>query len=490
MVLGADMTSPNFGTSQNTWLEAMDWLQHWPDGLIGLDNEFRIRFCSQQALSLLGWPSERIIGLFAHDLLCVKTRDFFHQAHDCLLCSSASDSHHTNSSFWLTADGFTISVDFRVIPLGDQAGVHRIISFQSNESRAHSSEEAANVLAYVEHSPAPIAEFDLNGQVLFGNPAFNEALLEYGFNDLGQSLILPQNLSDLCAECLRKDKIFSGVEVEVDGHWLRWHFAPLKRPGAKALVGYAFDVTEQKRLELQDANEKARLRRDFYAKMVHELRTPLNAIIGFAQVLLRRLDQIVDERELANLRAIKMAGLQLNQMISNTLELSKIDAGKMDVEVGSFSLNEMLAVVSEQLQGLAHAKGLNYRCECEEGLVMESDLDKVRQILVNLISNAIKYTHAGEIAVAALRDANQQLVVTVTDTGVGISQEHMAGLFDAYGRIRGQNTQNIQGTGLGLALVSEFVEMLHGDISLVSEAGKGSCFKVMLPLEHRPRPGG
>lgn len=468
-----------------TGTEAFRCLQQWPDGLMGIDRHNNLCFFSTQAEVLLGWLSEGVYGRNVHELLCLRAQGFEHEQTECPLCQPLPAAHIVRSSFWLNSEGYSISVDFRVIPVVGTGAIARLVSFQNNQHHAHSSEEAAKLLAYVENNPSPIGEFDANGQVLFSNSAFNDALLAFGFNDLGQSRMLPASLEQICRDCLLQQAVKSSVEVEVDGRWLTWHFVPLAEAGARAvaLAGYAFDITDQKNLELQNEQEKARLRRDFYAKMVHELRTPLNAIIGFSQVLLKRVTQKVEERDLANLRAIKTAGLQLNQMISNTLDVSRIEAGKMEVEVEHFHVKELFVGISEQLASLANAKGLAYEIECSDGLNMTSDLDKVRQIMVNLLSNAIKYTNTGGIYVSVTpTQGADALLFVIRDSGIGIAEEHLSCLFSAYGRVHARDTHNIQGMGLGLVLVAEFVEMLHGTISVQSQKHTGTTFTVVLPI--------
>lgn len=468
--------------TERHWPETEIWLQQWPDGVIGLDQWNVIRFISTKAETVLGWSSEQAVGRNVHELLCVGSRGFEHQLQQCPLCQEQTSPDAVTSCFWQRADGYSVSVDYRMFAVSVGV-VRRVLTLQSNQGRTHSAQEAEKLLRYVENHPAPIAEFDIDGHIVFGNAAFHKALLQAGFDDVGQSRMLPCDIEQLCRDCARSQECCSSSEISCDGRWWSWHFAPIENAQNEAVIGYAFDMSERKRLELQSNEAKAHARQDFYAKMVHELRTPLNAIIGFSQVLARRLEGTVQARDLANIEAIKIAGLQLNQMINNTLETAKIEACKVEVETHEFSVHQVFAAVSEQLEGLAQAKGLDYRVQCDRTITIISDIDKVRQILVNLISNAIKYTHQGGVSVAVeLKKAKGVVVFTVSDTGVGIAQEHLAGLFAAFGRVRTDNTHDVEGTGLGLALVAEFVEILKGSVSVSSALDKGTTFIVELPI--------
>jgi two-component system autoinducer 2 sensor kinase/phosphatase LuxQ len=467
--------------------EALSWFTFWPDGLVAVDQAHRVLHLSPKAQELLGWTPDAAQGRGLHELVCARSRDHAHNADDCPLCAAEVDCDQTFSTWWLTQAGRNISVDYRVIRVqGGRAA--RLISFYDNRARPYSFREMVKYTEYVDQSPTPIAEFDSDGQLLFGNPALQEALLFHGFDDSGSGRIWPANLAALCQSAWQQQKIINDVEVKIDDSWYRWHLHPVASATSQSVMAYLFDITEQKSAQIRLAEEKTAARRDFFAKMVHELRTPLNAIIGFSQVLLRRAENVLEERDMAGLRAIRAAGLQLNEMVSDTLDIAKIEAGKMTVHLENLRLARVLESFGEQVLTLADAKKLSYRVHCDAELVIFSDAKKVRQILLNLVGNAIKYTHSGAVEVRAslgvVGEAHPEewVLLEVADTGIGINPAQQTQLFRAYEQVTETQNRTIQGTGLGLALVAELVQMLGGRIRVTSAPGAGSVFSVVLPL--------
>jgi PAS domain S-box len=471
------MSNVNVSAGVNLAAEALSWFAAWPDGLVVADPDGKVQYVSAKAADILGWVTTDVQGRHLHALLCPNDRDSAHSPDDCLLCCEAN-ADEVHSSYWLTRNGVNVSVDYRVIPLPSGG---RILSFYDNRARAHSYREMVRFTEYVECSPNSIAEFDGDGQLLFGNPALQEQLLLHGFDDRGVARIWPPDLAALCRQTWRRHSV-NDVEVRVDDNWYRWHFHPLATSDQPAVLAYLFDITEQKAAQIQLAEDKAAARRDFFAKMVHELRTPLNAIIGFSQVLARRLDGVLNERDKASLRAIRAAGLQLNELVSDTLDISKIEAGQMAVEEEAFNLASVFDSFHDQVVTLADAKQLAYQRECDPALTVYSDARKVRQILLNLIANAIKYTLEGSVGARALHPDPHSLVLEVWDTGIGIPEEQRDKLFRPYQQVSEERNKGIQGTGLGLALVAEMVTMLGGTIDVESEVGRGSLFRVTLPV--------
>lgn len=458
--------------------EALSWFATWPDGLVMTDEQCRVLYVSSKAADILGWVTAEVQGRHLHALLCPEDRDSAHTVEDCPLCQPEVDADAVHSSYWLNRSGVNVSVDYRVIP-SHRGG--RILSFYNNRARAHSYREMAKFTEYVECSPAPIAEFDAEGQLQYGNPALQEQLLLHGFDERGVGRIWPQGLAALCQRAWHRKTVINDVEVRVDDNWYRWHFHPLGGD-QPAVLAHLFDVTEEKIAQIRLAGEKAAARRDFFAKMVHELRTPLNAIIAFSQVLTQRLDGTLSERDMASLRAIRAAGLQMNELVSDTLDIAKIDAGKMAVEEASFSLAALFGSFHEQVVALAEAKHLTYLRDCDPTLIIRSDFRKVQQILLNLIANAIKYTREGSVAARGFLEGDT-LVLEVRDTGIGIPESQRDKLFRSYEQVSSERNKGIQGTGLGLALVAELVALLGGTIGVESEVDQGSFFRVVLPIQ-------
>ena len=225
---------------------------------------------------------------------------------------------------------------------------------------------------------------------------------------------------------------------------------------------------------------------EFLANMSHELRTPLNAIIGFSEVLLEKMFGEVNDKQLDYLRDIHSSGHHLLTLINDILDLSKIEAGRMELELSSFDLGELLEGATMLVRERAGRNGLSLALDVAEGLGdWVADERKVKQVVINLLSNAVKFTPAGgSVTVRARRVANTAgtaVEVAVIDTGVGIAPDQQALVFEEFRQAAGDHLRKSEGTGLGLALAKRFVELHGGTIRVESAPGKGSTFAFILP---------
>jgi signal transduction histidine kinase/CheY-like chemotaxis protein len=246
----------------------------------------------------------------------------------------------------------------------------------------------------------------------------------------------------------------------------------------------------QTNTELENANtqikEVSRLKSEFLANMSHELRTPLNSILGFSEILKDNLAGAISEEQRREcLEAIHASGEHLLQLINDVLDMSKIEAGRMDLMPEEFVVDASFREVLTVTKSLAGRKGIELSVVVEpEDLVIYADKGKVKQVLYNLLSNAIKFTpEGGSVWVdARVRPEANDLLVKVADTGVGIPAEHFDKIFGEFYMVQGEH-QKQKGTGLGLALVKKLVELQGGQIDLSSEVGKGSTFSFTVPLQ-------
>jgi len=242
--------------------------------------------------------------------------------------------------------------------------------------------------------------------------------------------------------------------------------------------------------ELRGANvkleEASRLKSEFIANVSHELRTPMNAILGYTDFLLEGLNGPLTDSQASDLGRVRTAAQNLLGLINGLLDLAKIEAGQMDVQPQSFDLAAVAADVVDLLSEQARSKGLALRTEVDPTLAPAwADPHQVRQVLVNIVGNAIKFTAKGEIVIHAAV-ANDFLEVIVADTGEGISTEAQAFIFDEFRQADGSSRRRHGGTGLGLSIARRFVWMNGGRIWVESASGQGSRFHFTLPLQPRP----
>jgi two-component system sensor histidine kinase/response regulator len=314
------------------------------------------------------------------------------------------------------------------------------------------------------------------------------------------SLVHPDDrgrLRDAFVAAIRDD----GAELEfrlrhhAGGH--RWvhatlHSEPVSSGVPPAMLAYLTDVTERKTMEAnlvaarRAAVEAARIKSEFLANMSHEIRTPLNGVIGMTDLLLDT-GLSVEQREYAE--TARMSGEALLTVINDILDFSKIEAGKMQIETLDFDLRTVVEEGADLLAGQAHSKGLELATLIDPDVPLDvsGDPGRLRQILLNLVSNAVKFTKAGEVVVRAHLDSsdpNEPHMVRfeVTDTGVGLSPEDQIRLFQSFSQADASTSRKFGGTGLGLAICRQLVELMGGQIGVQSQPGRGSTFWFTLPL--------
>ena len=243
---------------------------------------------------------------------------------------------------------------------------------------------------------------------------------------------------------------------------------------------------------IQDLREVDQLKSQFLANMSHELRTPLNSIIGFSRVILKGIDGPVSEMQQQDLTAIYNSGQHLLGLINDVLDLARIEAGKMELNFEEVHLAEMTTSVMSTAKGLIKEKPIQLLQRIPADMpAVRGDTMRVRQVLLNLISNASKFTDEGSITVETRvqkgPNGKMEALINVIDTGPGISEEDQEKLFKAFSQVDGSATRKSGGSGLGLSICANLVQLHNGLIGVYSENGKGSTFWFTLPLYHQPK---
>lgn len=248
-----------------------------------------------------------------------------------------------------------------------------------------------------------------------------------------------------------------------------------------------YRTVQQQAVRLRQANQELieadRLRSEFVANMSHELRTPLNSIIGFSTVLLSNRSGVLQERELGYAEKINRNGKHLLSLINDILDLSKIEAGRMDLEFRSTDLDGVCQEIVEMLRPQAASRQIELTLEIDQQLpAVTTDSGKLRQVLVNLVGNAIKFTEKGAVGLKASAEGANAVSLEVTDTGIGIPKDKLETIFEPFRQADSGTTRRFGGTGLGLTISRSIVDLLGGRISVTSAEGEGSCFRVLLPV--------
>jgi signal transduction histidine kinase len=243
-----------------------------------------------------------------------------------------------------------------------------------------------------------------------------------------------------------------------------------------------FQEIEDKSRQLEAAS---RHKSEFLANMSHELRTPLNAIIGFSEVLSERMFGDLNEKQEEYLRDIHASGQHLLSLINDILDLSKIEAGRMELDLSDFDLPVTIDNALVLIRERAARRGIDLHRTVDERLgQVRADERKIRQVLLNLLSNAIKFTPEGGRIEVGAKPAKGSVEVSVSDTGVGIAAEDQETVFEEFRQV-GTADKKVEGTGLGLALSRKFIELHGGEIWVKSQLGQGSTFMFTVPV----RPG-
>jgi PAS domain S-box-containing protein len=349
------------------------------------------------------------------------------------------------------------------------------------------------------NSPVAIVQLDTDYNVASCNPAF-EQLFGYPEHEargrnldelitdgdtLGEAAQYSRDAVDRPVKGIgrRRRKDGTSVEVEILG-------VPVIADESRvALMGMYHDISElsEARRGAEGAN---RAKSQFLANMSHELRTPLNAIIGYSEMLQEEAEDAGLDSFVSDLGKIHTAGKHLLALINDVLDLSKIEAGKMDLVLETFDISEMLDEVRMTIGPMVARNSNTLTIEREADLgMMHADLVKVRQMLLNLLSNACKFTEQGTITVRAQRmgrQGSEQLEVSVRDSGIGMTPEQLGRLFESFSQAESSTSRRYGGTGLGLALTRRFGEMMGGTVTVESTPGSGSTFTMRLPLNVSP----
>src|SRR5712692_1674797 len=481
------------------------------EAICGVDMNGKCTFCNPAALQLLGYqqPSD-LIGKNMHALTHHTRPDGTpYPPEECRIYQAFREGqgYHADDEVLWRADGTSFLVEFGCYPIR-HAGkvVGSVVTFVdiSERKRAEKAlEERTTYLnALIESSPVAIVVADAQHRATMCNKAFERLFLYRQSEILGAELdqlvaseeIRPEAAAftqrEMARETVhattrRRRKDGTLVDVEMYGVPL------LVRGELIGVFGLYQDITARKQAEadLQKAKEAAeaasRAKSEFLANMSHEIRTPMNGIIGMTELALDT-DLTPDQREY--LAMVKTSADGLLRVINDILDFSKIEAGKLDLERVDFKLCDTLGEMLKPLAIRAHKKGLELSCDVPADTPdsLLGDPGRLRQVIVNLVGNAIKFTERGEVVVRVEVESQSsgtiRLHFVVSDTGIGISPEKQKQVFEPFEQADGSMSRRHGGTGLGLAISKRLVETMGGRIWVESEPGHGSAFHFTVPL--------
>ncbi len=409
----------------------------------------------------------------------------------------------------LRKDGSTVQVAVTVSPImnarGEVTGAATIARDITERKRVE--ERLRRLSRAVEQSPAAVVITDVHGAIEYVNPKFTQITGYTAAEVKGQN---PRILKS----GMQSPIVYEGLWTTIlsGGEW-RGEFANRKKSGeiywesasivpirdsAGAITHFLAvkeDITERKRAEeeLRRAKEAAeaanRAKSQFLANMSHEIRTPMNGVIGMAGLLLDT-DLSLEQRRYAEI--VRSSGEALLAVINDILDFSKIEARRLNLECADFDLRSVLEYTASLMGIKTSEKKLELLFEVVPGTpcLLRGDAGRLRQVLVNLLGNAVKFTSQGEVAVTVRADSEDEqkatLLFTVRDTGIGFRQEQASVLFEPFVQADGSKTRRYGGTGLGLAISKQLVEMMGGQIGVRSQEGKGATFWFTAAFEKQP----
>ncbi len=488
------------------------------EGVIANDENGRCTFVNAEAERLLGWSREEMLGQGVHDLIHFQTATGLPVADaECPMHSSVVSGHLFRSDFdaFTRKDGSLFPISVVTVPLfeGDLY-VGSVAAFQDITDRKRDEEyllaTSSRLSALIESMQAGVLVEDENAQVVVTNQAFCDMFgmqlsspdlvgisSSAVFNECGKLMADPAAFSSEAHRLVSEKEALLGGEIELqDGRVLEYDYIAIflfpAIPQPEDCRGHLWlfrDISGRKHaeLELQQAKDAAeaanRAKGDFLANMSHEIRTPMNGIVGMTDLA---LDTELDAQQREYLEMVKTSADSLLVIINDILDFSKIEAGKLEIEQIDFSLRKQLRQTLKPLSLRAEQKGLLLRHTVAEDVPdnLLGDPGRLRQILINLVGNAIKFTAQGEIVIKAECSPSSDdaivLHLSVSDTGIGIAADKQAAVFGAFSQADSSITRRFGGTGLGLAISYKLVSLMGGKLWLDSTLGKGSTFHFTL----------
>jgi len=474
------------------------------DLIQNVDRDGHFLYLNRSWKRVLGYADEDLEQMSLFDIVHPDHRDDLRREFNRLYNGGEPDQFQTE---YVAADGrlVVLAGSTQIQYADDQAvGTQTILRDVTEQRLAERrlDESQRNLEALVENTGDSIWSVDRNHRLITINSAFSLAI-EARTGQEPQVGQFPKDLfDDEDAQWYRElyAKTLAGlrhVDVRsdyVDGHlrYFEMYANPIQSvDGVVGAVFFGKDVTDRVRAEeaLRVAKEEAeaanKAKSDFLANMSHELRTPLNSVIGFTNILLKNKDDRLNEKDLGFLTRVLTNGKHLLALINEVLDLAKVEAGRMELIIEEVDLAHLCVETVQQLEGQAKAKDgeIQLIADVPESVTLvETDSAKLKQVIINLVGNALKFTHAGSVTVRLdmAEDRTTPTAISVVDTGIGIPVDRLEAIFDAFQQAEAGTSRKYGGTGLGLALSRSICLLMGYDLIVESEVDQGSTFKIVM----------
>jgi PAS domain S-box-containing protein len=455
---------------------------------------------------------KRVLGYTDEQLARLKLRELVHPAHRENLQGEfervldGGDARRFNVEY-LAADGRTVILSgsvqaqrVRGEPVATQ-GIFRDVTEQRLAER-QLAESRANLAALVENTGDSIWSIDRQHRLITFNSAFSLAMearsgMEPSVGQSPRQTFPREDLpwyEEVYARALSGERHVALRTDEVDGQTRYFELYANPIQGEGGITGAVFfgkDVTPRVRAEeaLRIAKEEAeaanKAKSDFLANMSHELRTPLNSVIGFTNILRKNKDEHLTEKDLGFLNRVLANGKHLLELINEVLDLAKVEAGRMELVIEEVDLGDLVTETVMQLEGQAKVKEGDVSLVAavpEEIATVETDSAKLKQVIINLVGNALKFTHEGTVTVRVDvgPDGRTPTAIAVQDTGIGIPDDRLEAIFEAFQQAEAGTSRKYGGTGLGLAISRSICLLMGYDLIVESEVGTGSTFSIVM----------
>lgn len=465
-----------------------------PDPVFVKDRQHKWLRLNDAFCTFIGYPREELIGKSDCDFFPADQAAIFWEKDELVFTSGLEN---INEERFTDAHGMTHIIQTKkvVISVGDDEDIligviHDITERQQAQQRMELLKRAIDMSSDAIYLHDEQLRFSyVNTAACYSLGYSREELLAMGPHDIDH-----ESKREVVQEIMNSSPIGSAFmfetrhrkrdgqefSVEVSGS----HF---EENGKKFGLSVVRDITERKRFEvareaaLAEAERLAKQRRDFLSHMSHELRTPLNGILGYTQLLQR--DRMLDERNADALNVVRQSGEHLLSLIDDILDLARIDSGHFQLDIGDISLSTFLRVICDIIGIRTREKAIKFEFELAHDLPtgIRGDERRLRQVLLNLLANAVKFTDLGKVVLRVVRRDTSRLVFEVKDTGIGIAKGELDFIFEPFEQ-SGDVSLRSGGTGLGLSISRQLVRLMGGDIEVDSRIGQGSSFRFELAL--------